>query len=114
MNKIYQPGIIELAEIYISTLNEDGFFEEFDLESTDYAMTVFCDKLTDKFIDGKDLSEDIAFNQEEMEAILKLIIAGTILYEMKDKGLVNSYEDDDTEEVFFLTEEGKQVLKNKK
>jgi predicted transcriptional regulator len=39
-------------------------------------------------------------------------VAGTILNELKTKGLVNSYEDDNTEEMFFLTEKGKKVLKN--
>ena len=42
---------------------------------------------------------------------LKEIIAGTLLNELKNKGLVNSYEDDDTEETFFLTDEGKEHLK---
>jgi phosphoenolpyruvate synthase/pyruvate phosphate dikinase len=30
----------------------------------------------------------------------------------KDKGIINSYKDEDTEEMFFLTEKGKKVLKN--
>ena len=31
--------------------------------------------------------------------------------ELKRKGIINSYEDDNTEETFFLTEEGKKILK---
>jgi DNA-binding PadR family transcriptional regulator len=41
-------------------------------------------------------------------------VAGSILYELKDKGYVNSYEDDNTEEMFFLTKKGKKYLKNDK
>jgi DNA-binding PadR family transcriptional regulator len=47
-----------------------------------------------------------------MEGFLKDIIAGSILYQLKEKGYVNSYEDENTDEVFFLTEEGREYVKN--
>ncbi len=52
------------------------------------------------------------FTEEEFETLLKEIIAGTVLEELKSKGLVGSYEDEDTEEMFFLTPKGKKYLKN--
>lgn len=114
MNKIYQPEIIKLSEVYVMGLQDSDFFDEYELNSIEYAKEVFCDKLTEKFIEGNiDIFEDDAFTELEFEDILKLIIAGTILYELKEKGWVNSYEDEDTEEMFFLTEEGKKRLKNK-
>jgi hypothetical protein len=33
------------------------------------------------------------------------------LFELKEKGFVDSYEDDNTEEMFFLTDEGKKFVK---
>ena len=51
------------------------------------------------------------FTEDEFEVILRELVAGSVLYELKDKGLVDSYEDDNTEEMFFLTEEGKKHLK---
>ena len=73
------------------------------------------DKLTEKFIIGE-LAEDgidnmFLFTEDEFEQMLKEMITGSILYELKDKGLVDSYEDDSTEEVFFLTKKGKKTLK---
>lgn len=114
MDKIYQPEIIKLSEIYVAGLKDSDFFDEYDLRSTEYATHVFCDKLTEKFIEGQvDIFTEDAFDESEFEEVLKLIIAGTILYEMKDNGLINSYEDEDTEEIFFLTEKGKKFLNKK-
>jgi predicted transcriptional regulator len=44
--------------------------------------------------------------------MLREIVAGSVLYELKDKGLVDSYQDDTTEEMFFLTKKGKKLIKN--
>ena len=46
--------------------------------------------------------------------ILKELIAGSVLYDLKQKGYVESYEDDTTEEMFFLTKKGKKFLKEEK
>ena len=59
-----------------------------------------------------DEESDDLFEEEEFNVILREIVAGTILTELKNKGLVNSYEDDNTEELFFLTQKGKNMLKN--
>ena len=53
------------------------------------------------------------YNDEEFDVILREIVSGSILYELKDKGYINSYEDDKTEETFFLTEEGRKMLNKK-
>ena len=53
------------------------------------------------------------FNDDEFEVVLREIVAGSVLYELKEKGLVDSYEDDTTEEMFFLTKKGKRVMKKK-
>jgi hypothetical protein len=110
----YQPIVIEKANEIISVLEESNFFNEFELESTDFAFDYLCDKITKLFILGEvDLSEDNLFNEAEFEQCLQEIVAGTILYELKEKGLVNSYSDDVTEEIFFLTEKGKNLLDEK-
>jgi hypothetical protein len=77
----------------------------------------FLDKLTEKFILGElenDEDEFLSvFNDDEFEVVLREIVAGSVLYELKEKGLVDSYEDDTTEEMFFLTKKGKRVMKKK-
>jgi predicted transcriptional regulator len=113
MNKIYQPIVIEKANDIIESLSD--FFFDYEIESLDFAKEYMYDKLTEKFIAGE-LEEDevgniLLFTKSEFEIVLKEIIAGSILYELKDKGLVESYEDSTTEETFFLTKKGKKLLK---
>jgi len=113
MNKIYQPIVIEKTNDIIESLID--FFNDYEIESLDFAKEYLCDKLTEKFINGE-LEEDeignvLLFSESEFEVILKELIAGSILYELKDKGLIGSYEDNTTEETFFLTKKGKKALK---
>jgi len=114
MSKVYQPVVVKNVDLIIESLVESDFFISYELESTDFAREYFSDRLTEKFIKGE-LTDDEGdfFTEDEINQYLKEIIAGTLLNELKNKGLVNSYEDDNTEEVFFLTEEGKEYMKNK-
>ncbi len=114
MTKIYPPSVIEKTDDLIKILIEERFFDDYEIENYDFATNYLRDKLTEKFILGTlESEEDDVFTEEEYETILREIVAGSVLYELKEKGLVDSYEDDDTEEMFFLTEEGKKLLKEK-
>lgn len=117
MSKIYQPIVIEMTNDIISDLVETEFFKDYEIESTEFAKKYLLDKLTDKFILGELENEDDeflgVFNDDEFEVVLREIVAGSVLYELKDRGLVESYEDDTTEEMFFLTKKGKRVMKKK-
>ena len=117
MSKIYQPIVIEMANEIITDLTESEFFADYEIQSTVFAEKYLLDKLTEKFILGELENEDDeflgVFNDEEFEVVLREIVAGSVLYELKEKGLVDSYEDDTTEEMFFLTKKGKRVMKKK-
>ena len=117
MNKIYQPVVIEMTNEIISDLTESLFFEDYEIQSTVFAEKYLLDKLTEKFILGELENEDDeflgVFNDDEFEVVLREIVAGSVLYELKEKGLVDSYEDDTTEEMFFLTKKGKSAMKKK-
>jgi len=117
MNKIYQPIVIEMANDIITDLTESEFFADYEIQSTVFAEKYLLDKLTEKFILGELENDDDeflgVFNDDEFEVVLREIVAGSVLYELKEKGLVDSYEDDTTEEMFFLTKKGKRVMKKK-
>lgn len=117
MSKIYQPIVIEMANEIITDLTESEFFADYEIQSTVFAEKYLLDKLTEKFILGELENEDDeflgVFNDEEFEVVLREIVAGSVLYELKEKGLIDSYEDDTTEEMFFLTKKGKRVMKKK-
>ena len=115
MSKIYQPIVIEMTNDIITDLTESEFFADYEIQSTVFAEKYLLDKLTEKFILGEleDDEEEFlgVFNDDEFDVVLREIVAGIILYELKEKGLVDSYEDDSTDEMFFLTEEGKKHMK---
>ena len=117
MSKIYQPIVIEMANDIITDLRESEFFADYEIQSTVFAEKYLLDKLTEKFILGELENEDDeflgVFNDDEFEVVLREIVAGSVLYELKERGLVDSYEDDTTEEMFFLTKKGKRVMKKK-
>jgi len=112
MKTTYQPEVIRQTEIIIEGLKESEFFDDYEITDLTYTRQYLNEFFTQKFIDGK-LEDDIEelFTEEEFEVILREIAAGTVLFELKQKGLVDSYEDDNTEEMFFLTEEGKKFVK---
>jgi hypothetical protein len=117
MSKIYQPIVIEMTNEIITDLVETAFFSDYEIQSTEFAKKYLLDKLTEKFILGELENDDDeflgVFNDDEFEVVLREIVAGSVLYELKEKGLVDSYEDETTEEMFFLTKKGKRVMKKK-
>lgn len=114
MEKTYQPEVIELADKIIGTLHEDGFFTESGIEHPEPAKPVICDFLTEKFIAGKLVNGSVETNDEEFRKVLGLVIAECTLRSLTKKGFTNSVEDENGEEVFFLTEKGKSYHKNMK
>jgi hypothetical protein len=113
MNKVYQPIVIEETEYFIEGLSEAGFFEDYDIKDLTFVRTHLLDIFTEKFINGLLNDDDLElFGEDEFDTLLKQLVAGSILFELKEKGFVDSYEDDNTEEMFFLTDEGKRHVKN--
>ena len=107
----YLPKIEKIAQELINTLIEDEFFEDFEIVDPTYAKKRFCDDLTTKFIAGGiDFDEDDIFTEDELDAILRDIIAENTLRSLEKSGFINSYEDETVEETFFLTEKGKAEL----
>ena len=110
----YLPKIENIANEIIQTLIEDKFFEDFEIEDYSYTKKRFCEELTTKFLLNGLENEDIGiFNEDEFDKILKEIVAEDMLRGLQKTGLINSYEDDNTEEVFFLTEKGREEMQKK-
>ncbi len=112
MSKVYQPIVVENVENLIEGLKEADFFKEYEIEDLTFVRQHLLDVLTTKFIDGTLEDPEMMFSEEEFNSLLQEMVAGSILYELKNKGYVNSYEDEYTEEMFFLTKKGKRYLKD--
>jgi len=111
MSKVYQPIVIEETENIINGLIESEFFSDYEIDNYSYAREHILDILTQKFIDGQLEDDDLElFTEDEFTVMLQNIIAGSILSELKERGLINSYEDETVEETFFLTDKGRELL----
>lgn len=108
MDKKYQPVVIEHVNAIIQTFRETHFFEDYELKSEKFAEDYLCEKLTQKFIIGELDMESIS--DDEIGTYMKEIIAGTVLNELQEKGLIDSIELEDNQEHFFLTELGKDFV----
>ena len=112
MKATYQPDIIEKANYIIGILEIDDFFNKYEIKNIEAVREKLCRELTKKFIEnGLDNDPDY-FTREEKIRILKEIIQHDTLLMLKDDGIVESYSDENTEETFFLTEKGKDWIKN--
>jgi hypothetical protein len=110
----YLPKIEKIADGIIEALIEDKFFEDFEIEDHGYAKKRLCEELTNKFlINGLEEDDFGIFSDDEFDKILKEIVAEDMLRGLQKKGLINSYEDENTEEIFFLTEKGREEMVKK-
>lgn len=107
MNITFQPSIIETATAIVEGLKESGFFIEEDVRDFKEAHKMICEALTQKFI--RDSSNDEYFTEDEFSDLLGMIVANDVILRLKSKGIINSYGDENVEEVFFLTNKGKLI-----
>lgn len=114
MGKVYQQSIIEKTNKIIQILTESRFFKDFQISDTRYAETLISDILTEKFIIGELDYDEKIFEERQFESLLKQILAGSVVNDLIKKGLVNSVENESSEEVFFLTKKGKKFLEKNK
>ncbi len=115
MSKIYQPIVIEESENLLIGLVESKFFDDYEISDLTFARQYILDIVNEKYILGLLGDEtDELFSEDEFTKILQELVAGSVLYSLKEEGYLNSYEDENTEETFFLTPKGKEHLKNEK
>ena len=64
-----------------------------------------CESLLEKFL----LGEELLWNDEEINQVLKLSIVHSSLKKLKEKGLVDFIQNEEGEEIIFLTENGRET-----
>jgi hypothetical protein len=115
MAKVYQPIVIEQTDNIINGLIESDFFLDYEITDLTYSKQYFLNLFTEKYIKGElDNEEGELFTEDEFTKILIDLVTGSTLDDLKNKGFINSYEDDETEETFFLTDKGKKVIEDRK
>ena len=108
MEKTYQPQVIELGKKMMQSLIDSEFFIENEITDHIPSFVILHDFLTEKFINGQICDGAVELDEEEFTKLLSSMRAACILASLKKKGFAESYEDENTEEVFFLTKKGKE------
>lgn len=111
MGKIFQPIVKEATSEFMISLEESEFFKDYNITKIEVINEYLCEIFTEKFINGQLGIDDPIFTEEEFTKILNQIVNLDTLHVLIDKGFLKSYEDENTDETFYLTEEGKEFLK---
>jgi len=115
MGKTYQPFIIKLSKRIIEVLDNDvNFFKEEEITDITFAEKIICEMLTEKFIKNELSTDDDLigiFTKTEFGNILTQIKTKSIVDSLIKLGYLNYFEDENGEEKFFLTTEGKEFAK---
>jgi hypothetical protein len=110
MKKTYQPFIIKKVNEILEILKDD-------INPSEHIKERLCMILTKKFIDGNLSAEDdvrmVFDSEEELLRFVNECYTYESLVSLMEKGFVNVYDDDD-DELFFLTEKGKQYVEKMK
>lgn len=104
----YPKPVSELTEKLLDGLEEEDFFKT---ENANYDITFrrFADSALKKWIKGDDMED---FTEEEFSQILRFSMVESDLLRMQERGILDSIEDDNGEQMYFLTEKGKNEVEN--
>lgn len=112
MNK-YPQIVIDNTNIIINELKSINFFTENEIEDLTFAnqhlLNFFQERYVDYILKDNDIYD---ITNDEFNTLLTEIIIGTHLYELKEKGVIDSIKDENENDVFFLTEKGKKIAKD--
>ena len=116
MKKTFQPFIVAKAEEMITFMKTDyDVFENLGIKSTEYTKERLCDILTEKLINGEyDENDDIGdlFPDDKLlMSFLAEMATKSDLDNLIEKGLVGSLDDDSGRVYYFVTEIGKECVK---
>jgi len=105
------PQKVENTSKEIYQCFEESLIEETDRESSWYkpiVINIINKFLFPKFIDG----EELLLVEEEIGVLYKECVVEISLQSLKERGLIDMMENEDGEEMIFLTEGGKIMGEN--
>jgi preprotein translocase subunit SecB len=104
----YPDKVARIMDIIHMSLTEDGFFVQNEIEKHGKRALIEAAApiLMKRWVNGM-IDEEI--EEPVFQDILIKTITYAVLYELQDKKLVDFIEDENGEEILFLTEKGKQV-----
>ena len=112
MEQPKSPKIVKRkVETVLNVIRKSGYFEIFDLKE-DYARKEITHTVLEEYTKQMSSNFEMTWDDKRIGEMLSRIFVGSILHELKEEGIVGTYEDENTEEVFFLTKKGKSIILN--
>lgn len=112
MSKVYPEKVIIAGNrIFDYLTKEDEVFMEFTEKEIVAGKEILFDHLTEKFLNDEFDDDKPMYSEEELDDILNQILVNNVLNGMEEDGILNSYEDENTEKIFFLSDKGKEIAK---
>jgi len=119
-NTIYTPEVIQYVDTVMGVIETGlhpetklNFFES-EFTTADRGRRLFrmlvSDKATANFLEREDT--EIRLTMEQMADIMKETVVRASLEELRDNGLIDWIEDENGNEMVFLTEKGKEMGKS--
>jgi hypothetical protein len=102
----YPDSVSEFSGNLVDVLEEFGFFVEEPDANPSILFKNFCEEFMPKWIEGKS-PEEYLENEDAFQRVIVKSITESVLTDLKERGMVDSIEDENGEEVFFLTPIGK-------
>jgi hypothetical protein len=107
MEGTYPDQVNKYVVDVVDLLLEDGFFQEEEIDPR-----IFYRVLADRILQNWLQNVPLKLDEKEMMEVITRAAASSVLENLKKKGVINSVEDEDGEEHFFLTEEGKKIAES--
>jgi hypothetical protein len=110
----YPVEVADHLRASIMALNEERFFEDNEIEKNGVRsyITVAGPVYMSRWVNGT--LDEALDDEEEITTVLKQTIILSVMFDVKDKGMVDLLEDEDGEPFFFMTQAGKDYLERTK
>lgn len=104
-NTIYPEPVIERGKELLEGLRESGYLEPEAEMDENVLLEGLCKFFLNKFINGDELS----ITEEECDEVYGLAGINTTINGLIAKGVLNTIENENREDILFLTEKGKKI-----
>lgn len=100
--------VVELTNLVMAAFKEEGLFEaEPELEE-EWFFEALAEIAFPKFVNGTDMF----WSEDEIDNAINRGMAYSITIKLKQEGLMDWIEDENGEQIVFLTKKGKELGKN--
>ena len=101
----WREPVADLTNLAVSALKADGLFEQEPELLEEWFYEALAEIAFPKFIAGTDM----LWSEDEIEDAINRGLAYSITIKLKQEGLMDWIEDENGEQMIFLTEKGKKV-----